>query len=67
MSSSGTGDGTSFAPLKNSSDEMDETLFPCLLQLPDLLGVKKQRRDVDKRKENEVSLQMTMTAKKMRI
>ena len=38
--------------------------YPCLLQLPDLLGVKKQKRDVDKRKENEVSLQMMMTAKK---
>ena len=38
--------------------------YPCLLQLPDLLGVKKQKRDVDKRKENEVSLQMTTTAKK---
>ena len=38
--------------------------YPCILQLPDLLGVKKQKRDVDKRKENEVSLQMTMTAKK---
>ena len=35
--------------------------------MPDLLGVKKQKKDVDRRKENDVSLQMTMTAKKMRI
>ena len=66
MSSSGSGDGTSFGPLEDSSDEMDETLsLPFVIARP--TRREKQKMDVDKRKENEVSLQMTMTAKKMRI
>ena len=66
MSSSGSGDGTSFGLLEDSSDEMDETLsLSSAIAKP--TGVKKQKRDVDKRKENKVSLQMMMRAKKMRI
>ena len=66
MSSSGGGDGTSFGPLEGSSDEMDETLsLSSATAKP--TGVKKQKRDVDNRKETEVGLQMMMTAKKMRI
>ena len=66
MSSSGSGDGTSFGPLEDSSDDMDETLsLSSATAKP--TGVKKQKRDVDNRKETEVSLQMMMTAKKMRI
>ena len=34
MSSSGSGDVTSFGPLEDSSDDMD---YPCLLQLPNPL------------------------------
>ena len=66
MSSSGSGDGTSFGPLEDSSDDMDETLsLSSATAKP--TGVKKQKRGVDNRKETEVSLQMMMTAKKMRI
>ena len=66
MSSSGSGDVTSFGPLEDSSDDMDETLsLSSATAKP--TGVKKQKRDVDNRKETEVSLQMMMTAKKMRI
>ena len=66
MSSSGSGDGTSFGPPRIAVMKWMKP-YPCLLQLPDLLGGKKQKTDIDKSKENEVSLQMTMTAKNMRI
>ena len=66
MCSSGSGDGTSFGPLEDSSDDMYETLsLSSATAKP--TGVKKQIRDVDNRKETEVSLQMMMTGKKMRI
>ena len=56
MSSSGSGDGTSFGPLEDSSDEMDETLsLPSAIARPTRREKTEKGRRQEKKKRNQPS------------
>ena len=65
MSSSGSGDGTSFGPLEDSSDEMDETLsLPSAIARPTRRKQGQPSNNDDSKKDEDLTYLSSLFFKK---